>query len=139
MNKIAHYGVFLALLYSIVGEWNDIAKIKVAAILGLIATFFYLFFIFCDINDTHFPDREVDRKTRFLRKKRARQNAYIGLGFTFLFFIFWSPHSPSLPIVAILCAFLCLGATLVPFSLNTYQGNKKKKSARTSHPLKVST
>ncbi|NLV24872.1 MAG: hypothetical protein GXY54_08850 [Deltaproteobacteria bacterium] len=34
MNKIAHYGVFLALLYSIVGEWNDIAKIKVAAILG---------------------------------------------------------------------------------------------------------
>ncbi|NLC70859.1 MAG: hypothetical protein GX751_05810 [Desulfuromonadaceae bacterium] len=128
MNKITHYGVFLALLFSIAIEWNDIARVRTAAVFGLLAVLFYLLFMVFDTTDTHFPDREVDRKTRFLQRRRARRNAQTGLLLTLLFVIVWFPHSSALPILTALCLFLCLAATLASSYLTVHQERRKRKS-----------
>ena len=127
MNKITHYGVFICLLFSIATEWNDIAKVKSAAIFCLLAALFYLLYIVLDLNESYLPDREVNRKSRFLQRRRARRNALAGLCLTILFVFLWAPHSKSLHIISVCCAFFFLVAHITSFTLSFYQEKSKEE------------
>ncbi|MBN1142413.1 MAG: hypothetical protein JXB25_11565 [Deltaproteobacteria bacterium] len=130
MNKITHYGVFLCLLFAIVTEWNDIAKNKPAAIFCLLAALFYLLSIVSTINDTHFPDKETNRKTRFLQRRQSRRNANAGLLFTLMFVLLWVPYSESMMILSICCAFFFLIVHLATLSLSYWQEKVKQELIR---------
>jgi len=121
-------------LFSLAVEWSDISKSRSAALFGLLAVLFYLLYIVFIASDTHFPDREIDRKTRFLQKKRACKNAHTGLFFAFLFVVTWGPRSAVFPLSAVLGVVLLLVGLLIYSFLNHHRRSRRNKKTAGMHP-----
>ncbi|MBN2427032.1 MAG: hypothetical protein JXK94_01710 [Deltaproteobacteria bacterium] len=126
MTNLTYHGVFFCLLLAAI-EWPAISHHKIPAVFCLLAIIFYLFFLSAIFHNSSLLPTRANRVTRWIKKRQAKRAGMAMLVCSLLFVVGYMPHSKSIQIIFVCCAFFFFIFHLGNLSIGHLQQRTKKE------------